>query len=401
MTEFILFSFFIWRSSLFIIAHIGSLITPFVPRFPYSELFLTNSSLPSFIWSFANFDGVHYLTIAKSGYVAQFTQVFFPLFPLILGLFSKLQPFINPIVIGMILNGIFFLGAVFFFAELLKFDYKSGQIKWIILFLLSFPTSYFFGSLYTESLFLLLTIASFYYARKGNFIMTGILGGLSSATKLTGIFVLPALWWEWSQNKELRIKNKELRKLKDSKSKLINKILFIIHNSRFLLQSPVTYIVPLGLVLYMLYLQIYYGDFLYFWHAQPVFGAERSGGNIILLPQVFWRYFKILTTVNFGSVAFWIPLLELCSTVFGIVLLIVAHIKKIRISYLIFSWFILLVPTLTVTLSSMPRYILTVFPIYIVLGIIKSRLIKCLLFTVYYLLLTVLTILFTRGHWVS
>lgn len=401
MMEFILFSFFIWRISLFIIANVGSLLTPFVPRFPYSELFLTNSSLPSFIWSFANFDGVHYLTIAKSGYSAQFTQVFFPLFPIVLGLLSKMQPFINPIVLGLILNGIFFLGAIFLFTELLNFDYKPVQIKWMVLFLLVFPTSFFYGSLYTESLFLLLTIASFYYARRGNFLLAGILGGISSATRLTGIFLLPALWWELSQNKELRMKKKELRTLFDTKLELKTKLLFIIHYSRFLLQSPVTYIVPLGLVLYMLYLQIYFGDYLYFWHAQPVFGAQRSGGNIILLPQVFWRYFKILTTVNIGSVAFWIPLLEFCSTVMGITLLIVAHLKKVRISYLIFSWFVLLVPTLTGTFSSMPRYVLTAFPIFIVLGLIKSKWIKIFLLFIFCCLLSVLTVLFTRGHWVS
>ena len=161
------------------------------------------------------------------------------------------------------------------------------------------------------------------------------------------------------------------------------------------------YIAPLGLISYMLYLQINFGDWLYFWHAQPVFGAAREGSKIILLPQVFWRYFKIFTSVPLSQLAFWIPLTEFFSTISTIALLIIASKKKIRTSYLLFSWLSLITPTLSGTLSSMPRYILTVFPIFITLGLIKSKIIKIFLLISFLLLLAIFTLLFTRGIWVA
>ncbi len=87
----------------------------------------------------------------------------------------------------------------------------------------------------------------------------------------------------------------------------------------------------------MVYLQLVFGDWLYFWHAQPVFGAERSGGSIVLLPQVFWRYLKILSSVSINTQMFWISLSELTFTILAIISLIYAHVKKVRLSYLIFS----------------------------------------------------------------
>src|SRR3989338_1304620 len=109
MKSFIFLSFLTWRILLFICSYIGSLLLEFRPRFPYSDIWLIPSGLPSWIWSFANFDGVHYLTIASQGYWAQFTQVFFPFYPVILSLFSNLLFFINPLGASILASNIFFL----------------------------------------------------------------------------------------------------------------------------------------------------------------------------------------------------------------------------------------------------------------------------------------------------
>lgn len=384
--------FLIWRISLFILAAVAGSILPFIPRFPYSELFLTNSGLPSWVWSFANFDGVHYLTIAKSGYTAQFIQVFFPLFPLIIGFISRLIPFINPLMTGLIISNSFFILAMFVFRKLMRLDFKKPVINWMLVFLLTFPTSFFFGSLYTESVFMFFVLSSFYYARKKRWVLSGLMGALASFTRPVGIFLLPAMLWEYYQSSIryhlLSIKNK-------------SKILYLTLNTYYLIRSPVFLLIPLGLIIYMVYLQLNFHDWLYFWHAQPVFGAQRSGGSIILLPQVIWRYLKIFAAVPVYSETFFIPFIEFISTTGVLIILMAAYLKKVRISYLIFSLLLVLVPTLTGTFSSMPRYILPAFPIYIVLGIIKSRSIRIAVACLFMLLLVVLTILFTSGHWVA
>lgn len=400
MKKVIISSVLIWRLTLVVDAFLSSIYLSFRPRFPYSDVFLIPSRLPFWIWSFANFDGVHYLTIAKNGYSAQFTQVFFPFYPFIIGFISKILPNVNGIVIGLFISNISFILLIYYFIRLLKIDYKNNQIIWILWFLIFFPTSFFFGSIYTESLFMFLIISSFYYARSKRWWLAGILGAFASATRPIGILLLPALLWEWQ--KENRCKYQVLS-IKFNNKKLNSNIFLksMLHTTYYLLHAPILYLVPIGLIAYMVYLQLKFGDFLYFWHAQPIFGAQRSGTGIILLPQVFWRYIKILTTVSYFQMDFWIALWELLFTLFAIYLLLLAYKHKIRTSYQIFSWLTILVPTFTGTLSSMPRYILSAFPLYIVLSSLSGKYIKSLLLIISIILLLIFTALFTHGYWVA
>ena len=157
-------------------------------------------------------------------------------------------------------------------------------------------------------------------------------------------------------------------------------------------------IVPLGLLVYMFYLRIEFNNPFYFLTSQAVWGQERSTTQIVLLPQVFWRYLKILATTNgltLLSAAF-----ELTATVFALAILVVAY-KKVKTEWLVFSFLAVLTPTLTGTLTSMPRYILVAFPIFIVLGLIKSTLFKILILTIFVMLLLISTTLFTQGYWVA
>ena len=151
----------------------------------------------------------------------------------------------------------------------------------------------------------------------------------------------------------------------------------------------------------MVYLKVYFGDALYFWHAQPVFGAGRSGSSIILLPQVVYRYFKIFADISVTSEVFWITFLEFFLTVLTILLLIYAHRRKMPLSWLILAWPAILLPTLTGTFSSMPRYVLLALPIYLGLASIPNLKVRSLVLFISLLLQLVLTMLFTSGHWVA
>jgi len=59
-------------------------------RFPYVDEVLKNSDLPAWMHQFGNFDGVHYVRIASAGYEYQFTQAFFPLYPLLIKIVSPI-----------------------------------------------------------------------------------------------------------------------------------------------------------------------------------------------------------------------------------------------------------------------------------------------------------------------
>ena len=61
------------------------------------------------------------------------------------------------------------------------------------LFLALAPTSLFFGAVYSESLFLLLAVATFLAAERGRFWQAGALAGLALLTRSAGVALLPAL----------------------------------------------------------------------------------------------------------------------------------------------------------------------------------------------------------------
>jgi hypothetical protein len=122
-----------------------------------------------------------------------------------------------------------------------------------------------------------------------------------------------------------------------------------------------------GLVSYMTYLFMTKGDALLFFHVQSAFGAGRSSGELILLPQVFWRYARILFTAYLQPtpVSYIVSISELAVTVLAVLLIWYAWKRKFDSGLLLYSAVSLLIPSLTGTLSSMPRYVLAAFPLFV------------------------------------
>ena len=74
----------------------------------------------------------------------------------------------------------------------------------------------------------------------------------------------------------------------------------IIKNSKLKIKNLILAFSPLiGFLIYCFYLWKTTGNPLMFFHSQPAFGANRST-NIIILPQVIFRYIKIFFTAQFN-----------------------------------------------------------------------------------------------------
>lgn len=378
---FLVKSFVVWRVVLFLAAAIAVYLIPvFGARFPYYDRILEITKLPSWIWGFGNFDGVHYLRIAQDGYSAQYSQAFFPLYPILIRIFSFLIPksptldtslFVDPSFFysGLILSNVFLLAALYVYYKLVSLDFKKEIAVWSVIFLLVFPTSYYFGSIYTESLFLFLTVISIYFMRKGKFLWASLLILLSTATRIIGVFLIPIFIIEVVKSKRIK-------------------------NLWWILLSP------LGILVYMLYLKEAFNNPLYFLTAQPIFGAGRLSDGIILLPQVIYRYLKIFVSTGILSLIFFTAATEFVFTLVPLTLLLF-YIKKVRLSYWIFSVCALLVPTLTGTFSSMPRYALismVLFIPYLAESLKRKNRIVAVISAIIGL---VLVGLFTRGYWVA
>ncbi len=203
MIKFILISFLIWRTALFLPLFVSELFIKYRTGYDYTNIwkFIEPYQPVShfLLYPWANFDGVHYLLIAGQGYTNNFG--FLPLFPLLIRLAGA--QFFS----GFILSNLLFLASLFVFYKLLIFDYSNKEIRLVIISLLLFPTSFFFASIYSESLFFLLLVLSFYFARKKQWLAASICGMFLSITRIVGIFILPALIYEFiKQEKRLSSK---------------------------------------------------------------------------------------------------------------------------------------------------------------------------------------------------
>lgn len=352
--------FIVWRLYLVIAAFIGAWWLPFRPSFPYWDTVLVGTKLPQGVWQWANFDGVHYLTLAQRGYDGFGTQVFFPLYPLLIRIVGIVFGG-NYLLAGLLISNVSILVAAILLYRLILNKYNQSTARWAVVFLFAFPLSYVFGSVYTEALFLLLLLSAFYTTG----IMAGFMAVMAGGTRIIGVFVglglvLKKNWWG---------------------------VLGI-----------------LGLILFSGYLFLRFGNPFLFLSAQSAFGNARSTSLATLVNplQVIFRYLKIFVTVSYRQYDFWVALLEFLAFIFGSAVLIYASIKKIfPRDWLIFSWAALILPVLSGTLSSMPRYLIVIFPLYIWLAMIKSKTIKLGLVVTFIVLLGLFTSLFIRGYWLS
>ena len=338
-----------WRIGLLMVALAATSFIGFFFPYPNFEWLIELGRKIPLVWTWGGFDGVHYLTIAENGYVAGHTQAFFPVFSQLIRLVKGFLG-VNILESGLIVANAASLLAVLVFWRLLRLDYSQTLSRRILWLFLLFPTSFYLVSVYSEGLFLALVFLSFLAARKGNWLVAGLVGAVASATRPVGVFLFPALLVEfWEQKK---IKNEKLK------------------TKKFLMRDAADFmaicLVPLGLGVYMIYLQQHFGDALMFLHSQPAFGADRSD-RIVLLYQVLWRYIKMLMTVQLGSLLYFRVLQELVSSLVFLILAVVSF-KKVRLSYAVFAILSFITPTLTGTFSSMPRYVLVMFPAFIVLG---------------------------------
>jgi len=389
--------FIIWRVTLFGLSFFADSFLLYQPSFPYFDTILLSTHLPRWLFSWANFDGVHYLTIAAEGYVGfGLVQAFFPLFPYIILGFLHLTFGSSLISLagGLVLTNVFSLLLAWVWYAFVKefFDKDKAWLAVLLLFL--FPTAFFLGALYTESLFLLLVISSFYTARKGWWFRASLFAMLAAATRVVGIFLIPALLIELalqfyekqSQQKKKIILSVEL--IKSFFQKSLPQAVLILCSS-------------VGLLSYMFFLQQEFKDPLYFLHVQADFGAGRQEG-FITYPQTWWRSLKTLLTFRPFNWRYFTVVNEFLAGTLGLPLLVLAA-KYVRPSWVFFGLGVFLLPTLTGNFLSMPRFLLVCFPIFLVLVhfLPKKSLITLCFLGILCILLLINTVLFIQGYWVS
>jgi len=139
------------------------------------------------------FDSLHYLGIAQSGYTP-FRAAFFPFYPLLMRALSGGSSDENHLALaGIVISNLAFGGALWLLYLLTRDEWGevvTRRAVWIEAF---FPIVAFSAAVYTESLFLLLSLGLFWFARRKAWAMCALCGVLAGLTRNSGPFLCLSL----------------------------------------------------------------------------------------------------------------------------------------------------------------------------------------------------------------
>ncbi len=134
-------------------------------------------------------DGLWYKLIAEKGYgFADANAAFWPLFPWLMRIGHDITG-AAPETVGWIIANLSFFGALILLYRLIAMDFDSRVARRTLWVVALFPTSLFFSAVYTESLFLMLAVGALLAGRQGNWWLAGIAGALAALTRSYGVLL--------------------------------------------------------------------------------------------------------------------------------------------------------------------------------------------------------------------
>jgi hypothetical protein len=145
----------------------------------------------------ARWDSVWYLAIANDGYPARDARraAFFPLYPLLVRAGDAVVG--SPIVAGALVSLACFAVALVVFHRLTEIELGAPAARAAVWALALFPGAVFFTSVYSEALYLALSVGCVYAARTGRWAWAGTLGALGAATRSGGVLLVVPLAVMW------------------------------------------------------------------------------------------------------------------------------------------------------------------------------------------------------------
>ena len=158
----------------------------------------------------ARWDTDFYYSIATTGYhwnPATFLHqnvVFFPLYPLLMR-WGGAALGGHPLLAGTVISLAAFAGAIAVLYRLAAYELGAEKAWPVILLLCTYPYALFYSAVYTESLFLFLTVSAFYAMRRGYLLPAALAGCAAGLARPNGFWLaLPLLWLAWTTPQEAK-----------------------------------------------------------------------------------------------------------------------------------------------------------------------------------------------------
>lgn len=322
------------KLAVLIVVAAGAFFLPFRTDNYFANFHYPPNQSPDFFTRFATWDAPHYLYLADFGYKPNLlSNAFYPLFPWLIHLFGFL--FLNNhILTGIFLSAFFTVGALVFMYRIVSVFYNESVALNTCVLLLVFPTGFFLGFIYPDSLFLMLVTAFFYFEMKNKkwfYLLCAFLLPLSKPIGMVAVlaFVFKVLW--------------DGEKVKVWKT------------------FEILFCASLGLISYFLMMKFYTGDMMSGFVAQSYYRDSKSVSNLIHPIDWFVNNF-INIKLSFNS-----PFTGFLDRFFFVIYFVL----------LTFSWQILprhlfvyvlvvgMISGLSGDMTSFMRYMVVLFPVFI------------------------------------
>lgn len=279
-------------------------------------------------------DSGWYLEIAKNGYsvntnyLHQSSVGFFPLYPLLIKLVAVIVK--NYYLSGVVVSNISLFVSAYLLYRLLRLDFNDETSLKGMKYLFLHPVAFILSGVFSESLFLALLLAGFFFTRQKEWKKVGIFGFFLALTKPTGVLFFFLFLWEYLKASEFK------------PYKVSVEVVYLL-------------LIPLGLFLFSFYTFYLTGNWLAYLDSK-IIGWRLSFENPLKIIQAsfYSKYWMFRYTIGWA-------------TILG-TLVLTASYKKIGLTYWILGIITILIPLIggDSTAVSLLRQSLIIFPFFII-----------------------------------
>jgi hypothetical protein len=166
-------------------------------------------SAPTFASRFSTWDVAHYLRLSRDGYeTGSKSCAFYPLWPSVIRL-GTLATGGRPVLAAMLLTNAFSILGLLLLHHLISRHWGEKVGRDSLVLLLAFPGALFFSFPYSESVFFVLLMLFFWGVELDRWSWVAVAAFLLPFTRATGVFILAPLAWSlWERQKAINRNHK-------------------------------------------------------------------------------------------------------------------------------------------------------------------------------------------------
>lgn len=303
----------------------------------------STSGMSPFLSIFNRWDVRHYITIAERGYtvlengtlIHVVMPPFWPIFIYLVNIAIH-----NTVLSGLLLANFFSLIGGIVLYLLLKKDYEEKIAFYSTVLLFVFPTAFYLYLPYTEALFFFLVVTYFFALRSRKLFVASLFCFFACTTRVVGFLLIVTYFIEYYS------------------------LYGFSFNRRFLN----CFLIIGGFAVYLLFNYYYTGDLFAFLDVQKQHWTHKKA-NLLNIPfQIFNNVKSLLFSSNLTTNGMIVDRVEPFFSLFSVIILLIGR-KVLRSSYF---WYGVINYLLLFSQSfwlSNTRYILMIFPLFIVLSL--------------------------------